>query len=427
MNAPEAPTSQPIDSEPIETHPIVIIGAGAAGLLAGIFAGRSGTPALLLETRTHPGAKIRVSGGGRCNVLPSVAELADFHTSGSPRTMRNMLFSWPLPQVREFFERDLRIPLKVEDTGKVFPVSDRSKDVVDALLQACSDSGSRIRAPFRVVSVRPDQRAGTGFLVKSDNGRRLRAERLILATGGLSLPKTGSDGAGFRFAAALGHAIVPLRPALAPLLTNDAAWRDLAGLSAPVELTIERSGRVAARYRGNLLITHRGFSGPAILDASYHLTGSPEPGNPEEPAELRVRWGDVADWDEDLRAGGRATVGSTLTRSLPRRLAERLCQAADVSPQQRLSELPRDQRRRLVEALAHYQLPISGNEGYRTAEVTAGGVATAEIQPATMESRKAPGLHLCGEIVDITGRLGGFNFLWAWVSGRRAGEAAARA
>ncbi len=404
-----------------ETHPIVIVGAGAAGLLAGIFAGRCGVPALLLETRAQPGAKIRVSGGGRCNVLPSTAELADFHTSGSPRTMRNMLFSWPLEEVRAFFERDLRIPLKVEDSGKVFPVSDRSKEVVDALLRACHDSGSRIRSPFRVRSVRPDERAGAGFLVDGDNGARLRAERLILATGGLSLPKTGSDGAGFRFASAMGHTIVPPYPALTPLLTPDAAWRELAGVSASVEITVERAGRAEGRHQGSLLVTHRGFSGPAILDASYRLTGSAKP-----PAELRVRWGDVANWDEELRAGGRVTVGNALGRHLARRLVTRLCDAADVSAQQRLSELPRDDRRRLVEALTHYRLPVSGNEGYRVAEVTAGGVAIAEIHPATMESRKASGLSLCGEIVDVTGRLGGFNFLWAWVSGRRAGEAAAR-
>ena len=402
-----------------ESHPIVIVGAGAAGLLAGIFAGRSGVPALLLETRRQPGAKIRVSGGGRCNVLPSTAELADFHTSGSPRTMRNTLFSWPLAEVRAFFERDLRIPLKVEDTGKVFPVSDRSKDVVDALLQACHESGSRILSPFRVTSVGKDEQRGTGFLVEGDNGVRLRAERLILATGGLSLPKTGSDGAGFRFAAGMGHAIVPRRPALVPLLTEDAAWRDLAGLSVPVEIAAEQNGRVISRHRGNLLVTHRGFSGPAILDASYQVTRG-------APAELRVLWGNVQDWDEQLRARGRATVGSTLSRQLPRRLVGRLCDTAGVCAQQRLSELPRNDRRSLVEALSHYRLPISGNEGYRTAEVTAGGIAIGEIRPATMESRTAPGLYLCGEIVDVTGRLGGFNFLWAWVSGRRAGESAAR-
>ena len=404
-----------------ETHPIVIVGAGAAGLLAGIFAGRCGTPALLLETRPQPGAKIRVSGGGRCNVLPSSAELADFHTSGSPRSMRNMLFSWPLQEVREFFERDLRIPLKVEDSGKLFPVSDRSKDIVDALLRACYESGSRIRAPFRVSCVRADDRTGSGFLVGGDDGTRLRAERLILATGGLSLPKTGSDGAGLRFAAAMGHTIVPLHPALVPLLTDDAAWHELSGVSVAVEITAERDGRAAGRHAGSLLVTHRGFSGPAILDASYRLTGGAEP-----PAELRVRWGDVPNWDEELRAGGRATVGSTLRRHLPRRLVTRLCDAACVSAEQRLSELRRDDGRRLVEALAHHRLPVSGNEGYRIAEVTAGGIAIAEIHPATMESRKAPGLSLCGEIVDVTGRLGGFNFLWAWVSGRRAGEAAAR-
>ena len=396
----------------------MIVGAGAAGLLAGIFAGRRGTPALLLETRPRPGAKIRVSGGGRCNVLPSAAELSDFHTSGSPRTMRNMLFSWPLAEVREFFEQDLEIPLKVEESGKVFPVSDRSKDVVDALLRACRESGSRIWSSFRVAAVQRD--GDGGFLLHRDDGTRLRAERLILATGGLSLPKSGSDGAGLRFAKTMGHTIVPTRPALVPLLTQDAAWSELAGLSVAVEITAKEGGREKGRYSGNLLVTHRGFSGPAILNVSYLLAG-----DADSPVGLSVRWGEIAEWDAELRGGGRGTVGSALRRHLPRRLATVLHDLAGVSTQQRLSELPIDGRRRLVEALTRYRLPVSGNEGYRTAEVTAGGVAINEIRPATMESRKMAGLSFCGEIVDVTGRLGGCNFLWAWVSGRRAGEAAA--
>ncbi|MGQ0721597.1 MAG: NAD(P)/FAD-dependent oxidoreductase, partial [Candidatus Eiseniibacteriota bacterium] len=219
-------------------RPAVVVGAGAAGLTAAIFAGRAGVPVLVLETRPSPGAKIRISGGGRCNVLPSRVDLSDFHTSGSRNTLRNILLSWPLADVRAFFERDLGVPLKDEPTGKVFPRSDDARDVVAALLREAARSGAEIQGGFRVASARRVESEGAArFILAADDGREVHARRVVLATGGLSLPKTGSDGGGLRMAERFGHRIAPTYPALVPLLGGDPALRELAGVSVRVELT----------------------------------------------------------------------------------------------------------------------------------------------------------------------------------------------
>lgn len=398
-------------------RPVVVIGAGAAGLMAAISAARRGVPVLLLETRPKPGAKIRVSGGGRCNVLPSTVSPDDFHTQGSRHTVRNILASWPLDHVRAFFERDLGIPLKTEPTGKVFPVSDRSKDVVDALLAACAKSGVELARGFRVVGVRTPNDSSGSFEIAGAEGDVVVARRLVLATGGLSLPLTGSDGFGLRLVEKLGHRVTPTYPALVPLLSSS-PWTELAGVAVPVRMTAERAGRVLEDRAGDLLFTHRGFSGPVVLDMSRHVTSPDGAGTA-----LRVRWGDVSDWDALLRAGGKGTVGSLVRGPLPRRLADALLESARVEPAARRSEWTRDERTRLTDVLERSVLPIDGSEGYRTAEVTGGGVALEEVVAQSLESRIVPRLHLCGEILDVTGPLGGYNFHWAWVTGRLAGLA----
>jgi len=397
---------------------VVVLGAGAAGLTAAIFAARGGASVTVVETRPRPGAKIRVSGGGRCNVLPTRVSENDFHTQGSRHAMRNVLFSWPLEDVRAFFERDLGIPLKDEPTGKVFPRSDRSRDVVDALLEALRRSGARLRAPCRVV--RLDRREVGGFCLTTADGERLDCARVVLATGGLSLPKSGSDGAGLEMAVGLGHNRVPTYPALVPLLSPDASLRALSGLSVRARVSVERRGKRIDEAEGSLLFTHRGFSGPVILDLSHYVTRDGD-------VDLRVRWGgdDAGDWDAILRQGGRGTVSSVVRRHLPARLAALLVERAGVAPSKKTSELTRPARRSLVETLERFRLPVAGSEGYATAEVTGGGVPLRELSTATLESRVVPGLYLCGEIVDVTGRLGGYNFLWAWVTGHKVGRALA--
>ena len=414
----------PTPLRPDAAEPLVVVGAGAAGLLAAIFAARAGASVRLLETRPKPGAKIRVSGGGRCNVLPSVVAVDDFHTEGSRNAMRNVLFSWPLAQVRAFFEDELGIALKVEDTGKVFPVSDDSREVVAALLGECERAGVRLEGGACVESIAFPSTEGEPFELALVGGSRLLAKRVVLATGGLSLPKTGSDGAGFEFASAAGHELLPRYPALVPLHAGDPRWGELAGISLPATLRAVRGERVEAEYTGDLLFTHKGFSGPVALDVSHRLTAPWGEG-----ATLRAQWlgAGAPDWDEHLRAGSTRPVERLLRDHLPRRLAVTLMDLAEVPLERTANQLTRDERRRLVGALLDCPLEIVGDDGYRTAEVTGGGVELGELVTKTLESRRVPGLYFAGEVIDVTGRIGGFNFLWAWVSGRKVGEAAARA
>jgi len=407
--------------------PIVVVGAGAAGLLAAIHASRQGRRALVLETRPVPGAKIRVSGGGRCNLLPSRVELSNYHTSGSPNALRNILFSWPLGEVRAFFERDLGLPLKEESTGKVFPAADRAMAVVHALLGECRRTGVALAGGCRVERI---SREGTGpFRVelaprKSGGPSTVRTHRLILATGGLSLPKTGSDGHGLSMAASLGHSVVETHPALVPLLSSDPAWGELAGISLRARLKSVKDGALLEERDGDLLFTHRGFSGPAVLDLSRHFT---VPGG--ERPELHAGWGccTAADWERLLLSPARKSVAGALRDHLPRRLVDRLMALAHVPQERRSSELSRLERTRLNGFLTSCPLPVKGDEGYGVAEVTAGGIPLEEIFPRTLESRLVPGLHLAGEMLDVVGHIGGYNFLWAWVTGRKAGLAAAEA
>ena len=247
----------------------------------------------------------------------------------------------------------------------------------------------------------------------------------MVATGGLSVPQTGSDGTGLRLLEALGHRVEAPYPALTPLTTERAAHHALAGVSLEVEIRApQRRGEL--RVRGGFLFTHRGYSGPAVLDVSHlavrsRLSGESQP--------LRVAWGgrSAAWWESLLRGSGAGTVASQLHRQLPSRLADQLIEESGVAGGRALSQLRREERLRLVEVLGEYPLPWSGDEGYRKAEVTGGGVALGEVDARTLESRRAPGLFLCGEVLDAFGPIGGYNFCWAWATGRAAGLGATRA
>lgn len=390
-----------------------MVGASAAGLLAAIFAARAGARVVAFETRPKPGAKIRVSGGGRCNVLPSEVSPADYHTSGSPRILRNILLSWPLDEVRAFFEAELGIPLKREPTGKLFPVSERPLDVVEALLRESALRGVELRTGARVIAI---ERRDARFVVTPDATDVVHAERVVLATGGLSLPKTGSDGTGYALARDLGHRIVPTFPVLVPLTSSDATWAALAGISVVATVRVRDEGALAMESTGSLLFTHRGFSGPVVLDVSRAV---------HPAAAVEVHWGGAGTpWSDLLRAPGPSSVGRVLRDALPRRLADQLLARAGVPAERRAAELTRTERRALEEQLVACRLPVDGNEGYRTAEATGGGIPLADVRTKSLESRITPGLHFAGEMLDVDGRIGGYNFLWAFVTGRRAGRAA---
>lgn len=403
---------------------VVVIGAGAAGTMAAIFAARAGAETVLVERTRDGGRKILISGGGRCNVLPALLDETRFVTDSSPNTLRKIVRSWPLAEQREFFEQELAIPLSEEqESAKLFPRSNRARDVRDGLLEHARSLGARLLMDTRVVDVAPD---GAGWRVSCEDAPPLDCDAVIMATGGLSVPNTGSDGTGLRLLERLGHVMHPTYAALTPLIAEPAPYASLAGVSLPVNLTARGGGRNAVAS-GGFLFTHRGYSGPSVLDVSHVLVRSRAEGT-TPPAELSVRWTehDASAWEALLHPRGGRTVWAVVRAELPDRLAAALLEDARVEQVRLLGDLTREERRRLLAVLVSGHLPWTGDEGYRKAEVTGGGVSLAEIDPRTMESRRQPGLFLCGELLDAFGPIGGYNFFWGWATGRAAGKGAGR-
>jgi predicted Rossmann fold flavoprotein len=392
--------------------------------MAAIWAARTapGRRVVVLDGARVLGAKILVSGGGRCNVTHHAVDETAFNGS-TPAAIRKVLRRFDVARTVAFF-RELGVELKREETGKLFPVTDRARTVLDALLGAARAAGVVLRHPFRVAALAHE---GEGFTLSSPDGQTIRASRVIAATGGRSLPKTGSDGGGYALAESLGHTLTPrIFPGLVPLLVPAGHFvRALSGLSVPVALEVRASsGRKRVEIRGSLLCTHFGLSGPAVLDVSRHLLDA----RFDDPdARLVVRWlpeHTAESLDASLRALGTGTVGGFLGDGLPDRLARALCVAAEVDPATPGHRLARGQRRALAVAAAEMTVPIESDRGYAFAEVTAGGVPLSELHLDTLRSRRCPGLSLCGEICDVDGRIGGFNFQWAWASGYAAGTSA---
>ena len=462
----------------IETADIVIVGAGAAGLMAAIHAATPSMPAtaalkaknatptvdaaasmdatattrspsphiLVLESTRDGGRKVLISGGGRCNILPGELDESRFVTDSSPNTLKKILRSWPLAEQRRFFEEELGIPLKLEpQSGKLFPVSDRARDVRDGLVRAVLDRGVEFLFETVVVGLEANRGEGPRWFVHTSDGGTIGAEAVVLATGGLSVPNTGSDGTGLLLARRLGCEVHETYAALTPLTADPHRFAKLAGISLDVMLSAP-TGKRALEAHGGFLITHRGYSGPAVLDVSHLAVRSIErepvralpasapvsttrsglAARESKPRQsIFVRWTPLQpeDWERELTPR-RASVAGVLRSHLPSRLAEALQWEARVPEDRSLAELRADERRRLVEVLTRFELPWTGHEGYRTAEVTGGGVALSEVDPRTLESRRHPGLFFCGEILDAFGPIGGYNFAWAWATGRAAGMGA---
>lgn len=405
------------------TKRVAIIGAGAAGLMAAVFAARAGAETILLERTAEGGRKVLISGGGRCNILPSELEPSRFVTDASKNSLKKILRSWPLQEQIDFFERELQLPLVREaETGKLFPASQRARDVRDRLLAEARERGAKLYAQAMVTGIHPTDGRWTVDIADAPS---LVVDAVIVATGGLSVPKTGSDGSGFAFARKFGLQVNPTYAALTPVLSDAPLFNALAGITLRVRITA-RDGEREATAEDAFLFTHRGYSGPAVLDVSHVLVRARDEGRRD--AKLLVRWTETPedDWTRRLGNAFPGTVLGVLRRDLPERLAAALCVHADVDPARSLSQLRKDERRRLLDVLLRCELPWSGHEGYRVAEVTGGGVDLAEVDPKTMESRKHPGLYFCGEVLDVFGPIGGYNFLWAWVTGRAAGVGAGR-
>ena len=403
---------------------IAVIGAGAAGLMAAIHAAVPGIRVVLVERLNDGARKILISGGGRCNVLPADLDERRFVTASSANSLRKILRAWPLADMREFFERDASLPLVLEEeTGKLFPVANTSRAVRDALQQLATRRGVEWRTRAQVVTLAP--RTGGGWVLGFSDGTTLDAAAVIMATGGLSVPSTGSDGFGLRTLAELGHTVHATYPALTPLTLDPPAFADLAGVS--LDVTVRATSTLERREAtGGFLFTHRGYSGPSLLDVSHVAVRARLAGQPH--ARLEVAWAalDANAWRTQL-APGPGQVGTVLRRCLPARLVERLLHEAGVTGDTPLSRFERAGRERLVQSLTAFPLPWTSDEGYKKAEVTGGGVALEQVQPATLESRIHKGLFLAGELLDAFGPIGGYNFAWAWATGRLAGMAAGRA
>lgn len=413
-------------SVPEEIADVVIVGGGAAGLATAIFTRRHAPHlrVVCLDGARRVGAKILVSGGSRCNVTNRVVTERDFW-GGSARVVRSVLRAFPAPQAVAFFA-DLGVALHEEEDGKLFPDSNTAHTVLDALLEQMRRVGAELHCGECVTDV---VREADGFVVTSSR-RRYRARAVVLATGGRSLPKTGSDGRGYELAARLGHGYVDTTPALAPLLLAGDRHTALSGISHPARLTIQVSGDRPTHLEGSLLWTHFGASGPVVLNASRHwhrarLEGRPVevllnlcPGETFESLEAWLRE------QESLRP--RALVATVLATRLPAAVADAWTRELDLADTT-MAHVSRESRRRLIRALLASPLEVRDSRGYNVGEATAGGIPLEEIDPARMESRRSAGLYLVGEMLDVDGRLGGFNFQWAWSSAWVAGRAIARA
>lgn len=417
-----------------ERADIVIVGAGAAGLMAAIFAGRiaqntgqSPPRIIALDGAKSLGAKILVAGGGRCNVTHHAVSERDYAGS-TPGAIKSVLKRFTVSDTVAFFE-DLGVKLKREPTGKLFPTTDKARTVLNALLEACHRAGVEIRNPARVESLHrtPD---GSGFIVEGLWGA-IATQRLIIATGGMALPKSGSDGHGYSFVHTLGHTTTDrIFPALVPLVVGEPSrpLTDLSGIAASATLEVRSSSnKRLAEETNDLLCTHFGLSGPCALNISRHYTDAR---HHDPDTRLMACWlpGERFDSvDRALQNLAQRTPLSWLRERLPERLARALCHAAGVDPTTHGASLMREPRRQLARAITEMNISVERDRGFTHAEVTAGGVPLSELHLDTMESRICPGLHIVGEILDVDGRIGGFNFQWAWATGYLAGTAAANA
>ena len=410
---------------------LAIVGGGAAGLAAAIFAAETAPPGfrtVVLDGAKTLGAKILVAGGGRCNVTHHEVLPRDFN--GPQNIVRNVLSAFDAAATVRWFG-SLGVELKREATGKLFPTSDSARTVLRALLDRCDALGVQLWTGRRVTKIVPPSDADRSFQILQAGGV-LRCGRVVVSTGGRSLPRSGSDGSGWEMLRELGHTVTPTYAALVPLVLPPQMFHaELAGVSQEVELSVFAGGKRIDQRTGSLLWTHFGISGPVAMDASRHWTVAHETGAaPTLQCNLLPgeSFQQVEQWLIQSTANRpKASMLTHLSQRFTERTAAVLLRHTGIDPATTASRLTREARRTLVHALTALVLPVAQHRGWNYAEVTAGGVPLSEIDFRTMQSRKVPGLYLAGEVLDCDGRIGGFNFQWAWATGFLAGRAAATA
>nr|WP_078756730.1 NAD(P)/FAD-dependent oxidoreductase [Lysobacter spongiicola] len=391
----------------VEHYDALIVGGGAAGLMCAITAGRRGKRVLVVEHANRVGKKILMSGGGRCN-FTNTGTTPENYLSANPHFCKSALARYSPWHFIDMVERH-RIAYHEKELGQLF-CDESSKLIVRMLLDECASAGVRVETGCSIEQV---QARNPGYEVRTNRGV-FRSDALVVASGGLSIPAMGASGFGYQLARQFGHDVLPTRAGLVPLTLSGRPLEQLADLSGVAfAVTATSNGQV---FSNSMLITHRGVSGPAILQISSYW----EPGDPLSIDLLPGR--DALDvlqqWQAERPA---AELKTLLGELLPKRFAQRLCEVWLPNRPMRQYNLPR--LREMAATLAAWPLVASGTEGYRTAEVTLGGVDTAGVSSSTMESRQVPGLYFIGEVLDVTGWLGGYNFQWAWASGHAAGSA----
>jgi len=424
---------------------VIVIGAGAAGMMAAGIAARRGRSVLLLEKNALPGKKLRITGKGRCNLTNSCgAEEFLRNVPKNPKFLYSALGRFSPADTMAFFE-ELGVPLKVERGRRVFPVSDKAGDVAGALAGFCREQGVRT-VQARAESIRREgallpetdeslarsesparsESLDCGAFTVEAGGRTFRSESVVLACGGMSYPATGSTGDGYRLAAALGHTVTPLRPSLVPLVSKDPACGEMQGLSlrnVEASLIDGRTGKVLYRELGELMFTHFGLSGPLVLSASTHIREM-------EPDRFRLRLDlkpglDGAKLDarllRDFSAFSNRDFANALEKLLPRKLIPVAVRRSGIPPDEKVNCVTREQRLRLLGILKGMEFSIDGFAPIETAVITSGGVCVKEVNPSTMESKRVKGLYFAGELLDVDAYTGGYNLQIAFSTGYAAG------
>ncbi len=406
----------------MEHRSIIVVGAGAAGMMAALTAARQGAAVTLIERNRRAGKKLRITGKGRCNVTNDcTVETVLQNIPRNGRFLYSALNRLPPSDVKDFFQNDLGVPLKTERGNRVFPQSDNANDIADALVRELERSGVCVRTA-RAASLCTENGAVTG--IRLERGEVVTGDAVILATGGVSYPATGSTGDGYRIAAALGHRIVPPRGSLVPL-DAEACCKELQGLSLRnIAIRVENQrNKVLYRDFGELLFTHFGLSGPVILSASAHMRDFDtdrytvvidlKPALEEKTLDARLV--------RDFQRNANRDFQNSLSGLLPHKLIFEVIRRSGIPAETKVHDITRQQRHELLQELKHFTIQVKGPRPVSDAIVTSGGVAVGEVNPSTMESRLIRGLYFAGEILDVDAYTGGFNLQIAWATGYTAG------
>ncbi|MCD8084680.1 MAG: NAD(P)/FAD-dependent oxidoreductase [Clostridiales bacterium] len=403
---------------------VTVIGGGAAGMMAAIAAAEAGHTVRILEKNEKLGKKLFITGKGRCNLTNAcdTEELFD-HVVSNPRFLYSSFYGFTNRDVMDFVEKG-GCPLKTERGNRVFPASDKSSDVIRVFVKRLQELGVQISLHTEVSDVLSEQGSVSGVRLKKD-GQMILTDAVIVATGGLSYPSTGSTGDGYRFARSLGHTVTELSPALVPFEVREPVAGQLQGLSLRnIRVQIRNRSRLLYEAFGEMLFTHFGVSGPVLLSASSYVAGSLKreplilsidlkPALSREQLDARV----LRDFEEERNKRFR----NSLTHLLPSKLIPVIVAACGIDPDKRVNEVTRAERERLVSCMKDFRLTLSGLRDFKEAIVTQGGVSVKEINPSTMESKKISGLYFAGEVLDLDAVTGGFNLQIAWSTGRLAG------